>query len=268
MRASESNLSGLPNQQAVSVLDIDIHLIEGNEGQIDGLPKNPRFIKGEKFKKLVRSIQDDPEMLNMRECIVVPHKGKYIVIAGNMRWRACKELKYKTVPCKVLPEGVAVEKLRAITIKDNIAYGEHDFDELMNAWDCKELESWGLDIPGTEEEEEELKEEYSAKLGEVIYEPKNTKHKIADLFSRETKFDAEIEALKNDELKEMLKARSAFFGSFNYAKIADYYAYQATGEEKQIMEKLALVLLDRDKLIENGFSEIIDSVMEENGFND
>ena len=63
---------------------INISLIENNTGQIVGLPKNPRFIKDDKFKKLVKSIQDLPEMLEMRELIIFPFKKKYVVIGGNM----------------------------------------------------------------------------------------------------------------------------------------------------------------------------------------
>lgn len=65
-----------------------------NNGQIEGLPKNPRFIRDDKFKKLVRSIEDNPEMLSLRELLVYPYNGQYIIIGGNMRYRAMKELKY------------------------------------------------------------------------------------------------------------------------------------------------------------------------------
>lgn len=66
-----------------------------NNGQIDGLPKNPRFIKDYRFEALKKSIEDAPEMLSLRELIVFPHQDKFIIIGGNMRYRACKELGYK-----------------------------------------------------------------------------------------------------------------------------------------------------------------------------
>lgn len=115
-------------------------------------------------------------------------------------------------------------------------------------------------ILSLEDKKEVLNKNYSQKLGEVIYKPKKTNHKISDLFQAEHKFDKEINILKNKKIKKMLKARTAYFANFNYSKIADYFAYQATTEEQRIFEKLALVLLDKDKLIENGFSKIIDSV--------
>ncbi len=73
-----------------------------NSGQIEGLPKNPRFIRDERFNALKKSIGDAPEMLSLRELIVYPFNGKYVVIGGNMRLRACKDLGYKELPCKIL----------------------------------------------------------------------------------------------------------------------------------------------------------------------
>lgn len=130
----------------VKTQDISIKLIEANKGQIEGLPKNPRLIKDHKFEKLVKSIEENPEMLNMRELLVYPHGGKFIVIGGNMRLEALKKLGYKSAPCKVIPESATVEQLRAYTIKDNNGYGEWDFDLLAGEWDVAELSDWGLDF--------------------------------------------------------------------------------------------------------------------------
>lgn len=137
----------------VKTQDISIKLIEANKGQIEGLPKNPRLIKDHKFEKLVKSIEENPEMLNMRELLVYPHGGKFIVIGGNMRLEALKKLGYKSAPCKVIPESATVEQLRAYTIKDNNGYGEWDFDLLAGEWDAELLDDWGVDLPAWEEEE-------------------------------------------------------------------------------------------------------------------
>lgn len=126
---------------------IEIKKLVENKGQIAGLPKNPRLIKDERFKKLVKSIQDDPEMLELRECIVVPHEDQFIVIAGNMRLKACKELGHKKIPCKVLDADTPVEKLRAYTVKDNVPFGDHDWDLLANEWDITDLDDWGMELP-------------------------------------------------------------------------------------------------------------------------
>lgn len=136
-----------------------------NTGQIHGLPKNPRFIKDEKFQKLVQSVKDDPEMLHLREIIVYPYAGQYVAIGGNMRLRACVEANILEVPCKILPEDTPVEKLKAYVIKDNIGYGSNDWDALANEWDDSQLIEWGMDLPNNfnddEVEEEESPEERS-----------------------------------------------------------------------------------------------------------
>lgn len=127
--------------------NIKLSELQVNNGCIPGLPKNPRFIKDHRFKQLVKSIEDDPEMLSLRELIVYPFKGKFVIICGNMRYRAMIELGYKEAPCKVLPQEVTVDKLRAYTIKDNVEKGNWNEDELSNEWDETELESFGYEIP-------------------------------------------------------------------------------------------------------------------------
>lgn len=137
---------------------IKISKLKSNKGQINGLPTNPRLIKDDKFKKLKKSIEDHPEMLALRELIVYPLEDDYIVIAGNMRLAAMKELGYKEAICKILDADVSVEQLKAYTIKDNIGYGEHDWDALANEWDSDQLKDWGLDLPVDLRIEEEDKE--------------------------------------------------------------------------------------------------------------
>ena len=139
--------------------NIELSKLETNKGQIEGLPKNPRLIKDSKFEKLKKSIEDNPEMLGMREILVYPHGSKYVIIGGNMRFQACKELQFVTVPCKILDKDTTAEQLRAITIKDNVGFGEHDWDLLANEWDSIELEEWGLEVPNFETEENILEAE-------------------------------------------------------------------------------------------------------------
>ena len=132
--------------------------LEANKGQIPGLPKNPRVIKDEKFKKLVKSIEDNPEMTSLREMLVYPHEGKYVVIGGNMRLKAMKELGYKEAPCKVIPKETTVEQLQAYTIKDNSGFGEWDFDMLSHDWDMTLLADCAIDMPEIEDESPVLEE--------------------------------------------------------------------------------------------------------------
>lgn len=121
--------------------------LKTNNGQIEGLPKNPRVLKDEKFNKLKKSIEENPEMLGLRELLVYPmDDGTFVIIGGNMRYSAMQDLKYKEAPCKIIDAGTPVERLRAYTIKDNNNYGEWDLDMLANEWDLDELNSWGLDL--------------------------------------------------------------------------------------------------------------------------
>ena len=141
---------------------LKISQIVPNSGQIEGLPKNPRFIKDERFEALKKSILDDPEMLELREVIVYPHNGKYVAIGGNMRFRAGKALGFKEMPCKVLPVDTPLEKLKRIAEKDNISFGSWDYDLLANEWDTEFLEDCGFDFgtfydSSAEDEEEQPK---------------------------------------------------------------------------------------------------------------
>lgn len=156
---------------------IKLSLLKGNSGQINGLPKNPRVIKDDRFAALVKSIQDTPEMLELRELIVFPFADTFVVIAGNMRLRALKELGYTEAPCKVLTAETPVETLRAIAIKDNVAFGETNFDDLANEWDITELADWWQELPvaATEESEEEKDEQEGEEVIELTIIFRNLK---------------------------------------------------------------------------------------------
>ena len=120
--------------------------LEVNKGQIEGVPKNPRFIRDNKYKQLVESISNTPEMMKARPLIVHQQGEKYVVLAGNMRLRAMRELKWHECPCAITAEGTEAKKLREYAIKDNVAFGEDDMDLLANEWDLEELTEWGMDV--------------------------------------------------------------------------------------------------------------------------
>ena len=110
-------------------------------------PKNPRVIKDGKFQKLVKSIQEFPDMLNKRPLIVFTDvDGKYVVLGGNMRLKALNELKFKEIPVIVADEWTEEQKAEFL-IKDNVGFGEWDWDELANSYEAEQLDDWGLDIP-------------------------------------------------------------------------------------------------------------------------
>ena len=104
-------------------------------------PNNPRLIKDDKFKKLVQSIKDFPEMLSIRPIVV---NQDMIILGGNMRFRACKEAGIKEIP--VIVTDLTEDKQREFLIKDNVSGGEWDWDLLANEWDNEELVEWGLDV--------------------------------------------------------------------------------------------------------------------------
>ena len=118
-----------------------------NINEVKPNPKNPRIIKDEKFKKLVKSIQEFPDMLNKRPLIVFTDvDNKYVVLGGNMRLKALKELKFKEVPVIIADEWTEEQKAEFL-IKDNVGFGEWDWDSLANEWDIEKLDDWGLDLP-------------------------------------------------------------------------------------------------------------------------
>ena len=134
------------------VRNISISKLEINEGQMYGLPRNPRWIRDARYDALKKSIQDAPEMLDLRELLVYPLsdleglEDKFIVIGGNMRLRACTELGFDEVPCKVLPLETPVKKLREYVIKDNESFGQNDYDILADEWDSEELQTYGMEL--------------------------------------------------------------------------------------------------------------------------
>lgn len=128
------------------ILIVDINKVKPN-------PKNPRIIKDEKFNKLVKSIKDFPDMLNKRPLIVFTDKDKkLVVLGGNMRLKACQQLGINQVPVIIADEWTEEQK-QEFLIKDNVGFGEWDFEQLANEWDSQKLNEWGLDIPKFESED-------------------------------------------------------------------------------------------------------------------
>lgn len=184
--------------QAKTIKLSDLHL---NTGQIKDVPKNPRFIKDERYEALKKSIQDDPEMLQLRELVAYDNNGELVVILGNMRYRAMKELGYKDAPVKVLPTETEAKKLRAYILKDNIAFGQNDWDLLGNDWDLEELQDFGLECDFMANGE--LENNNSNKKNEE-QEQKDYSDEITQQFSMQIDFENEeslqqaYEKLTND----------------------------------------------------------------------
>jgi hypothetical protein len=111
--------------------------------EVKANPNNPRIIKDDKFAKLVKSITDFPQMLNLRPIVV---NDDMVVLGGNMRLKACKEAGLKEVPIIKASE-LTEQQQKEFIVKDNVGYGEWDWDDLANNWESEELNEWGLNVP-------------------------------------------------------------------------------------------------------------------------
>lgn len=148
-----------------------ISLLDFNKGQLKGLPKNPRFFRDYRYEAMKKSIKESPEMLELRELIVFPYsEGRYIVICGNLRLRACKELGYTELPCKILRPDTDVKKLREYATKDNVNFGENNLDVMNNEWDKTELADWGVEF-APEKPVDEFKERFDSITDETAIYP-------------------------------------------------------------------------------------------------
>lgn len=141
--------------------------------QIKANPNNPRVIKNDKFKKLVNSIKEFPKMMKLRPMVI---NGDNVVLGGNMRLKALKELGYKEIPDEWVKRAdeLTEDEQRRFIIADNVGFGEHDWEMLANEWDVQELEDWGLDIPNfdiEDNESEDLTTEAHEKLQERFIVP-------------------------------------------------------------------------------------------------
>lgn len=130
----------------VVIKELPIDLLDENTGQIPDIPANPRRITDEAFELLKKSIEESPEMKNLDEVKVYPYKGRYVAIGGNHRLRGYKELKWKNVLCKVMPEDTPKAKLREYIMKENMQYATNDPYKLQS-WEKDELTDWGVEVP-------------------------------------------------------------------------------------------------------------------------
>ena len=227
-------------------------------------PDNPRIIKDDKFKKLCDSIKEFPKMLELRP-IIVDDTG--LILGGNMRYRAIKELglELKDKWVKKASDLTEEEKKRFV-IEDNVPFGEWDWENLANEWNEEELVDWGIDLPKSSDDDF-----YTREIVTPTYEPSDEKPDLSDLIDK-TKSKELLEEINkaniSDEEKEFLKFASYRHNVFNYSKIADFYA-NSSKEVQELMEKSALVIIDYKKAIELGYveltNEIADAVKEDYG---
>jgi hypothetical protein len=227
--------------------------------KIKGNPLNPRVIKTDKFKKLVTSIKEFPEMLKLRPIVV---DEDMIVLGGNMRLKASKDAGLKEVWIDIA-EGFTDEQKKEFIVKDNVGFGEWEWDMLANEWDSVQLADWGLDVWENHQDDAIVEEDnFIRDIKAPTYEPKNEKPVIDDLFSTQ-KADELIHKIKQADISEeelMFLSHCALRHTvYDYSKIADFYAHSSK-EIQELMEDSALVLIDSDKAIENGYIRLTENI--------
>jgi hypothetical protein len=137
------------------VKNVPIGKVKANKG-------NPRFIRDEKFTKLVKSLREFPDMAKLRPLIV---NAEMVVLGGNMRLKAMQELKWETVPV-IVADNLTPEQEAEFIIKDNVGFGEWDWEMLANQWDADLLTDWGLDIPHFDANLDEFGEDFTLPDGD------------------------------------------------------------------------------------------------------
>lgn len=182
-----------------------------NTGQIKDVPKNPRFIRDERYKALLKSISDDPEMLNLRELVAYDNNGELVVILGNMRYRAMKELGFKEALVKVLPKETEAKKLRAYIQKDNIAFGQNSWDLLANDWDLEELLDFGLEC-------EFLKDKQDIDLDDM-FEKEENKAKEDEQHNNSIILQIEIPQTYSEKIEDIKKELNTITKLYEGVKI-------------------------------------------------
>lgn len=137
----------MKNNNEIQIQFVPIELLEYNEGQIPGVPENPRTREDTKQRNLEKSIEELPEMTIARAALCFPYNGKFVVIGGNRRLEAQRALKRKDVPIIALPEDTPVEKLRRIALLDNESTGVTDWEKLAKDWSKDEIRAWNIETP-------------------------------------------------------------------------------------------------------------------------
>ena len=185
---------------------IDITKLEYNEGQIKGLPKNPRYLKESEHDKLKKSLTDSPEFLEYKPLMVYAmDNGSYVTICGNMRLRVANELRldghseFDTIPCVILKADTPIEKIKEYAIKDNVQAGNWDWDELANGeWETDDLQNWGVDCSFLNTDEDDTD------IDELFEDAQNTESKVKDI-KLSVHIPQELED-KVNEIKEIIKS--------------------------------------------------------------
>lgn len=152
----------------IETKEIKLSNLHPNTGQIEGVPTNPRKAEKGQIDKLKKSIEETPEMLELRELVAYDNGGELVIVGGNMRYKALKELGHKTALVKVLPADTPKEVINAFIIKDNAQFGDWDLDLLSMEWDTSILSDWGVDLNwgGVEVDSDQMSDSFTLPSGD------------------------------------------------------------------------------------------------------
>lgn len=208
-------------------------------GTLKPNPNNPRTITDHKFRKLVRSIREFPEMLEARPLVI---NEDDVVLGGNMRLKACIEAGLTEVP--VVVAGWDASRNEEFVVKDNVGFGQWDWDALANQWDAEDLDTWGLDLP-LETETERLS---AIEFEDIYYTPvQKPSLKLEECLNLE-KYQSKLKVINDSPLEDHEKALLTWFAyrfiRIDFESVANFYFFNASEEMQKVMERLRLVLCD------------------------
>jgi hypothetical protein len=270
-----------------------------NEGQLSALPSNPRKLTESKKWLLTESVLKFPKMIELRK-IVLDSKESPVSIAGNMRLLVIREIldmkdeefdrmvseyglseqsiefwkglrKRKAIPASwvAYADELTEDEKREFIIKDNMSYGEDDWEMLASEWDIEELKSWNPELVGLDdwnkEQEKPTEAFYTNKISVPMYQPSEIKPSINDLYDAGyyDQLVREIsESSVSEEVKKFLLMAATRHIVFDYQTIADFYAHSDL-EVQELMENSALVIIDFDKAMERGFLKLSETINEQ-----
>ena len=234
-------------------------------GLLHKLKNNPRKITPEDMERLKESIRNNPDYLEAHPIVLSDRTGELVIIDGNQRYEACCQMGYDKVPTALL-SGLTEEREKEIIIRANVNNGQWDIDKLL-AWDAGKLFEWGLNDISFDNNPIEVEEQnkYTRKIEPPVYEPqKEDAPPVENLYDK-SKYDSLVEKINlsnvPEEVKEFLRKAATRHIVFDYGEIAEYYAH-ASKEIQKLMEESALVIIDIDSAIENGYARLRDDIYE------